>query len=60
MVNPPRFRPGRDWEVPGRYWEVRFTEAPGPTELGPMVVFHGIEVAEIDDMSEWDHHPWMW
>lgn len=38
----------------GRNWEVRFAEAPGPTELGLLVVFDGELVAEIDDLAEWD------
>ncbi|GAA1653356.1 hypothetical protein [Actinoplanes couchii] len=39
---------------PGRNWEVRFAEAPGPTELGLLVVFEGVTPTEVDDMSDWD------
>ncbi|WP_305784717.1 hypothetical protein [Symbioplanes lichenis] len=39
----------------GRAWEVRFTEAPGPTGLGLLVVLDGERVVEVDDLSEWDY-----
>ncbi|WP_306215233.1 hypothetical protein [Actinoplanes sp. RD1] len=39
----------------GRSWEVRFTEAPGPTELGLLVVFDGERIVEVDDLSDWDY-----
>ncbi|MEH1014367.1 hypothetical protein V6U90_14800 [Micromonospora sp. CPCC 206060] len=39
----------------GRAWEVRFAEAPRPTELGIMVVFDGEIVTEVDDLAEWDY-----
>ncbi|BCY08357.1 hypothetical protein [Actinoplanes sp. L3-i22] len=38
----------------GENWEVRFTEAPAPTELGLLVVFAGDRVTEIDDLADWD------
>ncbi|BBH69104.1 hypothetical protein ACTI_57890 [Actinoplanes sp. OR16] len=38
----------------GREWAVRFTEAPGRSELGIMVVFTGECVTAIDDLEEWE------
>lgn len=38
----------------GQSWEVRFTEAPAPTELGLLVIFTGAQVTEIDDLADWD------
>lgn len=37
-----------------RVWHLHLADAPGPTELGVMVLFEGETVIEVDDLAEAD------